>query len=71
MKSKEQLETLAQHRLSQAQKKEFEETGLLTIENAISQDMVQTLTKTVDRIHKEKAEPGKYFFRPNCVVDDP
>lgn len=63
-------EGLSKHRLNEKQKTEFEETGLLTIENAISDEVVHALTKVVDKIYDENAEEGKYFFRPNCVVEN-
>lgn len=64
-------EGLSKHRLSQKQKTEFEETGLLTVENAISDEVVHALTQVVDKIYDENTEEGKFFFRPNCVVEDP
>lgn len=63
------------HRLTDEERKQFDEHGLLFIENALSADHVERLTAIVDRIHERYIKDGnptdRAMFRPNFVPDDP
>lgn len=64
-----------EHRLTAEERHVFNETGLLTIENALSPDQVVALTKASDRIYAQKLAEGhdarKALFYPNFIPDDP
>jgi hypothetical protein len=64
-----------QYRLTDAERQEFNETGLLTIEDALSPEQVFQATAIVDRIYAAKLEEGhdarKALFYPNFIPDDP
>ncbi len=64
-----------QHRLTDAERREFNETGLLTIENALSAEHVTALTAATDRVFEHGltngADPRKALFYPNFIPDDP
>src|SRR6185503_8530248 len=62
--------------LSASQKEEFLRTGVLTVKNALSPDLVARLLKAVDRLHAKAAgvkgalgDHG-FMFLTNCVVED-
>lgn len=63
------------HRITQEQRKTFEETGILAVEDALPPDMVRRLTDAVDRIWREELEAGraaphKLMFYPNFIGKD-
>ena len=64
-----------QHRLTDAERREFDETGLLTIEDALSPEQVRSLTEKTDRIYGQKIAQGHAptaaLFYPNFICDDP
>lgn len=63
-----------QYRLTEEERQAFNEKGYLIIENALSQDQVQELTKAVDKIYGDKIEQGHdpktALFYPNFIPDD-
>jgi ectoine hydroxylase-related dioxygenase (phytanoyl-CoA dioxygenase family) len=63
------------HRLTEAQRREFNETGLLIVEDALSPERIDRLTKATDRIYAKQLEAGheraKALFYPNLIADDP
>jgi hypothetical protein len=63
-----------EHRLTEDEKKTFEETGVLTVENALTPDQVAALTESTDRIFEAKLREGhdarKALFYPNFIPDD-
>ncbi|MCA1597152.1 MAG: phytanoyl-CoA dioxygenase family protein [Chloroflexi bacterium] len=63
------------YRLTDAEKKTFNETGLLTVENALPPDSVAELTRLTDDIFEARLaaghDPHSSLFYPNFVVDDP
>lgn len=62
------------HCLTDEERRQFEETGLLTIENALSPDHVARLTAATDRIYARKLaegqDPHKALFYPNFIPED-
>jgi len=64
-----------QYRLSDEERRTFEQTGLLQIENALAGEQIAALTSTVDRILAAKVsaghDPHKALFYPNYIPDDP
>jgi ectoine hydroxylase len=64
-----------QYRLTDEERLQFDETGYLTIENALSSDHVARLTAASDRIYGRKVAEGhdakKALFYPNFIPDDP
>jgi hypothetical protein len=65
-----------QYRLTGEERRTFEETGVLSIEDALSHEQVAALTAVTDRIHEHalaagKAEPSKSYFHPNFIPADP
>src|SRR5262245_13349444 len=63
------------YRLTEAERQEFNETGMLTIEGALSPDQIAEATAIVDRIYEAKVteghDPYKALFYPNFIPDDP
>ncbi len=63
------------HRLTQAERQTFSETGLLTVENALSTQQVSALTGLTDQIFAARLEAGhdprKALFYPNFIQDNP
>jgi hypothetical protein len=63
-----------EHRLTDEERNTFEETGVLTVENALTPDQVEALTEATDRIFKTKLREGhdarKALFYPNFIPDD-
>jgi ectoine hydroxylase len=64
-----------QYRLTVAQRREFDETGMLIVEQALSEGQVDTLIPLADRIFARQIEAGhdakKPLFYPNFLPDDP
>lgn len=64
-----------EYRLTESEKRTFNETGLLLIENALSSDQVTALTIASDRLYAQKIDAGhdprKALFYPNFIPDDP
>lgn len=64
-----------EYRLSQDERRAFNETGLLILEDVLPPERVAALTKASDRIHEEKVAGGhdraKALFYPNFIGDDP
>ncbi|MGW0227181.1 phytanoyl-CoA dioxygenase family protein [Actinopolymorpha singaporensis] len=65
-----------QHRLTDDERRTFEETGILQIENALSPDHLAELTQTTDRLHAQesaagRAKPDAAMFYPNFVPVSP
>jgi ectoine hydroxylase-related dioxygenase (phytanoyl-CoA dioxygenase family) len=64
-----------QHRLTDAERRTFDETGLLTIEDALTPEQVRSLTAVTDRVYGQKLaaghDPAKALFHPNFLCDDP
>ncbi len=64
-----------EHRLTDAERRTFNETGYLIVENALSPEQIATLTAASDRIYAQKVASGhddrKALFYPNFIPDDP
>src|SRR6476661_6215380 len=64
-----------QHRLTDEERRTFNETGLLTVENALSAEQVKSLTAAADRLYGEKVaaghDPTKALFYPDFIRQDP
>lgn len=64
-----------EYRLSSDERRAFNETGLLILEDVLPPERVAALTKASDRIHEEKVAGGhdraKALFSPNFIGDDP
>lgn len=64
-----------QYKLTDDERQEFEETGMLMIEDALSPQQVEALTAAVDRVHERKmAEglaPNEKLFYGNFIPDSP
>ncbi len=67
--------TSLKYRLTPEDRQTFEQTGVLTIEAALSPDQVAALTTATDRIHEQALangqDPHKSYFHPNFIPDDP
>ncbi|HZO91112.1 MAG TPA: phytanoyl-CoA dioxygenase family protein [Chthonomonadaceae bacterium] len=67
--------TCLQYRLTAEEKRRFEETGLLMIENALSPEQVAALTEAADRIYARKLaeghDPHTALFYPNFIPEEP
>lgn len=63
------------YRLTTEERRTFNETGLLMVENALSPEQVAALTIAADRIYASKLaqgqDPTKALFYPNFIPDDP
>jgi ectoine hydroxylase len=63
-----------QYRLTEEERRTFNETGLLTVEDALSPGQVAALTAALDRIYERKLseghEPNKSLFFPNFIPED-
>ena len=64
-----------QYKVTEQERKTFEEEGLLYVEDALSPIQVEALTSTVDRVHKHAVAAGqeadKAMFVPNFIpLDD-
>ncbi|GAB4462369.1 MAG: hypothetical protein OHK0029_29090 [Armatimonadaceae bacterium] len=64
-----------QYRLTDEERKTFNETGYLVIEDALDPEQVMALTEETDRIHAEKIAggfaPNTALFYPNFIPDSP
>ena len=64
-----------EHRLTEAERRSFDETGLLVIEDALGPGQVASLTERADQIYAEKVAQGhsatEALFYPNFISDDP
>ena len=64
-----------QYQLTDAERREFNETGLLMIENALSPEQVAVLTANTDQIYQRHVgaghDPHTALFYPNFIGDDP
>jgi len=64
-----------QYQLTDDERREFNETGLLMIENALSPEQVTALTATTDQIYQRHVDAGHdsrtALFYPNFIGDDP
>ena len=64
-----------QYALTEAECVEFNKTGILTVENALSPEQVAALTVATDQIHAKKLaegqDPHKALFYPNFIPDSP
>ncbi|HEV8245621.1 MAG TPA: phytanoyl-CoA dioxygenase family protein [Polyangiaceae bacterium] len=67
--------TCLRHSLTEAERREFNETGLLIVEDALSSERVEQLTAGVDRIFQRHLaaghDPRKLLFYPNFLPDEP
>jgi len=63
------------HRLTDAERKTFDETGYLILEDALSAEQIAALTEDVDRVYSEKLaaghDPRTALFHPNFIPDSP
>ncbi len=61
--------------LTEDERRRFNETGMLTIEDALSPEQVEALTRAMDRKYEEQLaaghDPKKLHFQPNFIPDDP
>lgn len=65
-----------QNRLTEEERKSFEQDGFFYVEDALSAARVETLTGALDRLHREalaagEAQPDKAMFLPNFIPKDP
>jgi len=65
-----------QYRLTDVERKTFEENGVLQIEDGITAEQVAALEAAADKINRRQldtgaAEPGKAMFFPNFIPEDP
>ena len=63
------------HRLTDEERKTFDEIGVLQIEDALSPEQVAALTAATDSLHKERLASGqaavdKAMFVPNFIPED-
>jgi ectoine hydroxylase len=60
--------------LTEEERRTFNETGLLTVEEALSPTQVAALTEALDRIYEQKLSEGheanKSLFFPNFIPKD-
>src|SRR5262249_27223913 len=63
-----------EYRLTPEERHEFEETGLLRVEDALSAEQVATLTAATDRIYESHRQAGAErrtaLFYPNFIPED-
>ncbi|MFH5182492.1 phytanoyl-CoA dioxygenase family protein [Paenibacillus sp. TAB 01] len=62
-----------QYSLTEEERRTFDETGYLVLENALSAEQVEALTREVDNIYNAKVQAGhdstKALFYPNFIPD--
>jgi ectoine hydroxylase-related dioxygenase (phytanoyl-CoA dioxygenase family) len=62
-----------QYKLTQEERRIFEETGYLILEDVLSQEQVKSLTAVVDQIYEKKLkeghDPATALFYPNFIPD--
>jgi ectoine hydroxylase-related dioxygenase (phytanoyl-CoA dioxygenase family) len=63
-----------QHRLTDEERRTFEETGILQIPDALAPEQVAALTAATDRVYRRHLDKGhdphKALFYPNFIPDD-
>ena len=63
-----------EYRLTDAERRTFEETGMLVVENALSPEQVRSLTETTDAVYARHVAQGHdsktALFYPNFIPDD-
>ncbi len=63
------------NRLTDAERRTFEETGILVVEDALSPEQVRSLTATTDAVYARHVaqghNPKTALFYPNFIPDDP
>jgi ectoine hydroxylase len=64
-----------QYRLTDEERHQFEEEGYLYVENALTEEQIESLTRKTDDIFKQKLKeghaPAQTLFYPNFIPDDP
>src|SRR5438552_3092181 len=64
-----------QYRLTDEERRTFNETGMLMLEDVLSPEQVAALTQAADRIYETKLaqghDPAKALFYPNFISDNP
>ncbi|MDE0182203.1 MAG: phytanoyl-CoA dioxygenase family protein [Caldilineaceae bacterium] len=64
-----------EHRLTEEERRTFDETGLIYVRNALSPEQVEQGTALTERIHQAKLAEGHddrtALFYPNFIPDDP
>jgi len=64
-----------QHRLTDEERKQFDEQGYLIVKDALSPGQVSVLTEVVDGIHQKRIadgfDPKPALFYPNFIPDNP
>jgi ectoine hydroxylase-related dioxygenase (phytanoyl-CoA dioxygenase family) len=64
-----------QYRLTDAERKTFEDTGVLMVENVLSSDQIAALTEVTDRVYESKVnaghDPKSALFYPNFIPVSP
>lgn len=65
-----------EYKLSDEERQQFEETGILQIDNALSPETVERLVSAMDRIHEREKSAGRVkanerLHFPNFVPEDP
>ena len=64
-----------QYRLTEEERRTFNETGVLYVRNALSPEQVEHGIALTERIHEAKLaegqDPSKALFYPNFIPDDP
>ena len=64
-----------EHRLTEEERRTFDETGLIYVRNALSPEQVEQGTDLTERIHQAKLAEGHdartALFYPNFIPDDP
>ncbi len=63
-----------QYRLTEEERRAFDETGLLVVENALSPDQIASLTAATDLVYAARVaqghDPASALFYPNFLPDD-
>ena len=57
-----------QHRLTDEERRTFEETGILAVEDALAPEHVRALTEAIDRIYRRRLEAGAERLNEWSVV---
>jgi ectoine hydroxylase len=64
-----------EHRLTEDERRTFNETGILMVENALSPEQIAALTALTDRVYERKLaeghDPRTALFYANFIPDDP
>jgi len=63
-----------QYRLTEDERRTFEETGMLSLQDALAPEQVAALTTIVDQVYERRLaeghDPHKALFYPNFIPDD-